>query len=239
MEKPDVIARNPDNMPSLRAINDKVVSCRRCPRLVEYTRQVGQVKVKRHASEQYWARPLPSFGDPAARLLIVGLAPAAHGGNRTGRMFTGDSSGDWVAKALCETGFANIPTSRSSDDGFALRDAYITAAVRCAPPANKPLPSEIAACSDYLAAELDLLQHVRVIVALGRIAFDAYCKVAGLRGLRFSHASEFALSESDRNGRRQVLISSYHPSRQNTNTGRLTWPMWVRIFQSARRIIEA
>lgn len=169
-------------MHELDRLNGRAVKCRKCPRLAEYIRRVGKEKVRRHAGEDYWAKPLPSWGDPNARLLIIGLAPAAHGGNRTGRMFTGDSSGDWLAKAMHEAGFAAMPESRARDDGQVLIDAYITAAVRCAPPDNKPLPSEIAACSQYLAAELQLLKNVKVVLALGRIAFDAYCRVAGLKG---------------------------------------------------------
>ncbi len=215
----------------LRQLNSKVMRCMLCPRLAQYVRQVGQEKVKRFADEEYWARPLPSWGDPNARLLIVGLAPAAHGGNRTGRMFTGDGSGDWLARAMHATGFASIPTSRSRDDGLTLDDAYITAAVRCAPPGNKPLPSELANCSQYLLAELKLLENVRVVLALGRIGFDAYCRAAGLKGLAFGHGARYEVSG-------KTLLASYHPSRQNTNTGKLTWQMWLRIFETVREIIS-
>jgi uracil-DNA glycosylase family 4 len=211
-------------------LNYKVIGCTRCPRLSKYIRQIGQEKVKRFAHEEYWARPLPSWGDPNARLLIVGLAPAAHGGNRTGRMFTGDGSGDWLARAMHETGFASMPTSRSKDDGLMLKDAYITAAIRCAPPDNKPLLSELANCSQYLVTELQILSNVKVIVMLGKIGFNAYCRAAGLRGLMFSHGSYY-----DINGK--VLLASYHPSRQNTNTGKLTWQMWFDIFKKARSIL--
>jgi len=214
----------------LRQLNSRVTRCTLCPRLSQYVRQVGQEKVKRFAGEKYWARPLPSWGDPNARLLIVGLAPAAHGGNRTGRMFTGDSSGDWLARAMHATGFANMPTSRSKDDGLALNDAYITAAVRCAPPDNKPLPSELANCSQYLLAEMKLLENVTVVLALGKIAFDAYCRAAGLKGLSFGHGARFEVGG-------KILLSSYHPSRQNTNTGKLTWEMWFRIFETVRSMI--
>lgn len=216
----------------LRQINDKVISCRLCLRLSEYVARVGREKVRRHAHENYWARPLPSFGDPAAKLLLVGLAPAAHGGNRTGRMFTGDGSGDWVARALHVTGFANMATSTSKDDGLVLRQAYITAAVRCAPPDNKPLPQEMAACAQYLSAELEVLSQVRVILALGKIGFDSYCKAAGLKGLKFSHGARYDLSPE------KTLVASYHPSRQNTNTGKLTWTMWLAVFQLARNLID-
>lgn len=213
----------------LRLLNDKVVDCRKCPRLAEYIREVGRTKIRRFGNEEYWAKPLPSFGDPNARLLIVGLAPAAHGGNRTGRMFTGDSSGDWLARAMYETGFASVPFSRSKDDGLVLNDAYITAAVRCAPPGNKPLPAELARCSDYLSAELRILSNVRVVLALGRIVFDAYCRAAKIK-LEFGHGRQY-----DAAGR--ILLASYHPSRQNTNTGRLTWRMWMDVFKAARSIL--
>ena len=214
----------------LHRLNYKVIGCTRCPRLSQYIRHIGQEKVKRFAREEYWARPLPSWGDPNARLLIVGLAPAAHGGNRTGRMFTGDGSGDWLARAMYESGFANMPTSRSKDDGLVLKDAYITAAIRCAPPDNKPLPTELANCSQYLIAELQILDNIKVIVMLGKIGFDAYCRAAGLRRLRFSHGASY-----DINGK--MLLASYHPSRQNTNTGKLTWQMWLDIFKRARSIL--
>ncbi len=218
----------PDELDRLNAL---VVKCKKCPRLAAYIRNVGREKVKRFASEKYWAKPLPSWGDPKARLLIVGLAPAAHGGNRTGRMFTGDSSGDWLARAMHENGFANKPSSVARDDGLVLRDAYITAAVRCAPPDNKPLPSELASCSKYLEAEIETLKNVQVVLALGKIAFDAYCRVAGAKGLVFSHGARFEAA-----GR--VLLASYHPSRQNTNTGRLTWEMWSEMFKTARSILR-
>ena len=211
-------------------LNEQVSKCALCPRLTQYIRKVGHERVKRFADEEYWARPLPSWGDPHARLLIVGLAPAAHGGNRTGRMFTGDSSGDWLAKAMHETGFASMPASRSRDDGLVLKDAYITAAVRCAPPGNKPLPSELLNCSRYLVSELRLLDNVRVVLALGKIGFDAYCRATGAKGLAFGHGARYHASG-------KVLLASYHPSRQNTNTGRLTWQMWLQIFKTARTIL--
>jgi len=214
----------------LEWLNYKVIGCTRCPRLSQYIRQIGQEKVKRFISEEYWARPLPSWGDPNARLLIVGLAPAAHGGNRTGRMFTGDGSGDWLARAMYESGFANMPTSRSKDDGLVLKDAYITAAIRCAPPDNKPLTIELMNCSQYLVSELKILKDIKVILMLGKVGFDAYCRAAGLRKLRFSHGASYEI-----NGK--MLLASYHPSRQNTNTGKLTWHMWFDIFKKARSIL--
>jgi uracil-DNA glycosylase len=214
----------------LHWINHRVIGCTRCPRLSQYIKQIGQEKVKRFISEEYWARPLPSWGDPNAQLLIVGLAPAAHGGNRTGRMFTGDGSGDWLARAMYQSGFANMPTSRSKDDGLVLKDAYITAAIRCAPPDNKPLTIELMNCSQYLVSELQILKNIKVILMLGKIGFDAYCRAAGLRKLRFSHGASYEI-----NGK--MLLASYHPSRQNTNTGKLTWQMWFDIFKKARSIL--
>lgn len=214
----------------LQLLNDSIINCKRCPRLAEYIAKVSQTKVRRFKDDEYWAKPLPSFGDPNARLLVVGLAPAAHGGNRTGRMFTGDSSGDWLAKAMFEAGFASVPYSRSKDDGLVLHDAYITAAARCAPPSNKPLPSEIASCSEYLAAELELLSNVKVVLALGRIAFDAYCKAAKTGRLEFGHGKIY-------NAAGKSLLASYHPSRQNTNTGRLTWQMWADVFRTAKKML--
>jgi uracil-DNA glycosylase len=214
----------------LHWLNLKVIGCTQCPRLSYYIRQIGQEKVKRFAGEKYWARPLPSWGDPNARLLIVGLAPAAHGGNRTGRMFTGDGSGEWLAKAMYESGFANMPTSRSRDDGLVLKDAYITAAIRCAPPHNKPVSTELANCAQYLVTELQILDNIKVIVMLGKIGFDAYCRAAGLTRLKFSHGASYNI-----NGK--VLLASYHPSRQNTNTGKLTWQMWCDIFKKVRSIL--
>ncbi|MGI0024016.1 MAG: uracil-DNA glycosylase [Nitrososphaera sp.] len=214
-------------------LNSKVTRCTLCPRLSKYVRQVGEKKIKRFARDDYWAKPVPSWGDPRARLLILGLAPAAHGGNRTGRMFTGDGSGDWLARAMHETGFANIPTSISKDDGLVLDDAYVTAAVRCAPPGNKPLPSELSNCSRYLLAELRLLKNVRVVLALGRIAFEAYCRAANLKGLAFAHGSRHDIGDG------RILLASYHPSRQNTNTGKLTWQMWLDIFRVARSLTQS
>lgn len=214
----------------LHWINHKVIECTRCPRLSQYIKQIGQEKVRRFISEKYWARPLPSWGDPNARLLIVGLAPAAHGGNRTGRMFTGDGSGDWLARVMYESGFANIPTSRSKDDGFVFKDAYITAAIRCAPPDNKPLTIELMNCSQYLVSELQILKNIKVILMLGKIGFDAYCRAAGFRKLRFSHGASYEIND-------KILLASYHPSRQNTNTGKLTWQMWSDIFKKARSIL--
>jgi len=196
--------------------------------------------VRRFRDEEYWGRPIPGFGDPNARLLVVGLAPAAHGGNRTGRVFTGDSSGDWLYEALHRFGFANQPHSVSRDDGLELTDCYINAAVRCAPPANRPLPIELTRCRDaWLATELELLRAVTVVVTLGRIALDAWITAAGWRAVlpakerpQFGHGKESRLPDG------RLVIASFHPSRQNTNTGKLTRPMWHSVFRRAREAIE-
>lgn len=218
----------------LSEINTKVTKCTMCPRLSDNIKLVTINKPKRFRNENYWARPVPSFGDVNARLLIIGLAPAAHGGNRTGRMFTGDGSGDWVAKALFLTGFASSSVSLCKNDGFVLKEAYITAVVRCAPPHNRPTSSEISNCSPYLRSELNILDRTtKVIVTLGRIAFQTYCKLNCLTGIEFHHGGEFHINGD------KTLLSSYHPSRQNTNTGRLTWRMWIQIFETARTIIDS
>jgi uracil-DNA glycosylase family 4 len=224
----------------LRVLNNEIVACRRCPRLVEYREQVARTKRRAYMDWEYWGRPVPGFGDPHARLLLIGLAPAAHGGNRTGRIFTGDSSGDFLYRALYEAGFASQPTSVSRDDGMTLRDAYISAAVRCAPPANKPTPDEIRNCRPYLERELDLLKDLRVVVALGRLAFDVYLailrsegKIAQRSAFRFAHGSEHTTAPGQ-----PMLIGSYHPSQQNTFTGRLTPAMMRSVFLKARRRID-
>jgi uracil-DNA glycosylase family 4 len=204
---------------------------------VDYVSKVSENKVRRFRDWCYWGRPLPGFGDPDARLLVIGLAPAAHGGNRTGRMFTGDSSGDWLIKALYETGFANQPTSVSKDDGLELKSAYITAAVRCAPPKNRPLADEIRNCSEYLLEELQLLDKVGIALTLGRIAFDTYTRYALPREIkprpRFAHGGLYDFYGLP------SLMASYHPSRQNTQTGRLTWRMWKSIFEQIERELGA
>lgn len=212
-------------------LNKKITKCRKCPRLVEYISQVSTKKTKRFSSEQYWGKPLPSFGDINARLLIVGLAPAAHGGNRTGRMFTGDSSGDWLAKALYEFGFANKPTSLNIQDGYRLIDTYITASLHCAPPQNKPLKEELENCSVYLKEELSIMNNVKVIICLGKIAFDSCLKILKIRGFKFSHGNIIRYEN-------KTIISSYHPSKQNTQTGRLKWNKWSEIFSQAKEILE-
>jgi uracil-DNA glycosylase family 4 len=220
-------------MDSLEALTAEVVACRKCPRLVEWREAVAREKRAAFRDWDYWGRPVPGFGDPAARLLVVGLAPAAHGGNRTGRIFTGDRSGDWLFAALFRAGFANQPQSVSRDDGLSLRGAYVAASVRCAPPGNKPLPSERDNCLPYLEREMALLAGVRVIVCLGSFAFDAVARLTGLRGRpRFGHGVEVALPDG------RTLICSFHPSQQNTFTGKLTQPMFDSVFGRARAIID-
>jgi uracil-DNA glycosylase family 4 len=216
---------------SLAAVTAEIVDCFACPRLVAWREQVAVEKVARYRDWEYWGRPIPGFGDPAARLLIVGLAPAAHGGNRTGRVFTGDRSGDWLYGALYRAGYANQPTSVSLDDGLRLDGAYIAAAVRCAPPANKPTPDERDRCVPYLVRELALLTELRVIVVLGQFAYDVVARMLGVRPRpRFGHGAEVALA----NG--VVLLCSYHPSQQNTFTGTLTEPMFDAVFTRAREL---
>jgi uracil-DNA glycosylase family 4 len=216
-----------------------IIACRLCPRLVEYREQVARTKVRRFRDWEYWGKPVPSLGERSARLLIVGLAPAAHGGNRTGRVFTGDRSGDWLYRALHRFGFCNQPISTDRNDGLHLQDSYITAAVHCAPPDNKPLPEEYAACRPYLLEELQWFTQVRVVVALGMIAFKSYMaarKAAGLDIPRplpaFGHGASFMLAE------KTTLICSYHPSQQNTQTGKLTELMFDAVFRQAREIID-
>jgi len=224
---------------SLERLQAQIVKCRKCPRLVAWREEVARKKVRRYRDEEYWGKPIPGFGDPRARLLLVGLAPAAHGGNRTGRIFTGDRSGDWLYGALYAFGFANQPTSRHRDDGLELKDAYVTAAVRCAPPANKPAREEMDACRPYLVRELGLLRRVRVVVALGKIAFDTYLRVRRELGLevprplpQFGHGKTYRMPEG------VTVIASYHPSQQNTQTGRLTRAMFHAVFRKARRLLE-
>jgi uracil-DNA glycosylase family 4 len=225
-------------MNALQVLQADVVACRRCPRLVAHRERVAREKVRRYRDEEYWGRPIPSLGNRSARLLVVGLAPAAHGGNRTGRIFTGDRSGDFLYRALHRSGFANQPWSRHRGDGLTLRDCYITAAVRCAPPENKPTPQELATCQGYLVEEIHLLHRARVIVTLGRIAFEAFLKAWIRAGRaaptprpRFAHGAMAELPGGVR------LLASYHPSRQNTQTGRLTAAMFQRIFSRAQQAL--
>jgi len=215
----------------LAALEADIVRCRRCPRLVAWRESAAAAARGAFASQPYWARPVPGFGDPQARLVVVGLAPAAHGGNRTGRVFTGDRSGDWLFGALWRAGYANQPTSVARGDGLELKGAWVGAAVRCAPPANRPTPIERDTCLPYLARELELLHETVVIVALGGFACDAVARLFGVRPRpRFAHLAEHALPAG------RTLLCSYHPSQQNTFTGRLTEPMFDAVFARARAL---
>lgn len=222
----------------LADVHAAIVACERCPRLRTYCARVAAEKKYAHRADTYWGRPVPGFGDAEARLLLIGLAPAAHGANRTGRMFTGDGSGDFLMSALQRTGFANIPTSQRRDDGLTLTDAYILSAVRCAPPDNKPLPEEIARCLVHLEAELAQLSKVQAVVALGKIGFDAWLQMLKRRGVTIAPRPQFAhgaVVEFEPPLPR--LIGCYHPSRQNTNTGRLTPQMMERVFRKAKGLL--
>jgi uracil-DNA glycosylase family 4 len=221
----------------LTVLNREVVGCTRCPRLVAYREEVAREKRRAYREWEYWGKPVPGFGDPDARVLVMGLAPGAHGSNRTGRPFTGDASGKFMYPVLYETGFANQPTATDRDDGLKLKDLYITAAVRCAPPDNKPLPQELAECSIFLDRELAGLEKVKVVVALGRIGFDAYLNNLKRRDLLpsrqpylFKHGAHYQMPDG------KVLLASYHPSNQNTATGKLTREMFVKIFKQAARL---
>jgi len=223
---------------TLHALEDVVTSCHRCPRLVAWREKVARERRASFARDHYWGRPVPGFGDPKARLLVVGLAPAAHGANRTGRMFTGDRSGDWLYRALYRVGFANQAESVGRGDGLRLTDAYISAAVRCAPPANKPTPAEREACRPFLETEMELLPRVRVLVALGRFAFDQLWRILGHRGeslprprTPFAHGAEITI------GSGLTLLASYHPSQQNTFTGTLTEEMFDAVWARVRGIL--
>ena len=226
----------------LGLLNETIVNCVKCPRLVHHREETARVKRRMYRNEEYWGRPLTGYGDVSARLLLVGLAPAARGGNRTGRMFTGDRSGDWLYGTLHKFGFANQPTSQHRDDGLRLIDAYVTAAVRCAPPDNKPSREEMITCRPYLETELRELSSVKVVVPLGKIAFDSYLRARReVKGdsepdvrprPRFGHGETHTFPDGT------VLLSSYHPSQQNTLTGRLTAEMFEDIFAAARRMID-
>jgi uracil-DNA glycosylase family 4 len=220
----------------LTLLNEEVITCRRCARLVIYREQIARDKRRAYRDWEYWGKPVPGFGDPNASVLILGLAPGAHGSNRTGRPFTGDASGYFMYPVLHRTGFASQPNGTHRDDGLILRDAYITAAVRCAPPANKPLPEELATCATFLDRELACLQNLRIVVALGRIGFDAYLNYLKRRGMIhnkaayvFAHGAEYKLPDG------KILVVSYHPSNQNTQTGKLTEEMFTAVF---RRVAE-
>jgi len=228
----------------LTILNREVVACTRCPRLVAYREKVAREKRRAYRDWDYWGKPVPGFGDPHARVLVMGLAPGAHGSNRTGRPFTGDASGNFMYPVLYETGFANQPNAADRNDGLKLKDLYITAAVRCAPPDNKPLPQELANCSHFLDRELAGLTNVKVVVALGKIGFDAYLnhvRRAGLfeRGTQFNkkfyvfkHGASYRMPDG------KVLLASYHPSNQNTQTGKLTRKMFVEIFKQAAKLAD-
>jgi len=219
---------------SLARLTAEIVACRKCPRLVAWREEVGRVKRAAFRDWTYWAKPVPGFGDPDAGVLVVGLAPAAHGGNRTGRIFTGDQSGDWLYRSLYRAGFASQPTSVSRDDGLTLRGAYVAAAVRCAPPANRPSVQERDNCLPYLAREIGLLKRIRVFVCLGAFAYDCLSRVIGLRRRpSFRHGLEVTLADG------RVVLCSFHPSQQNTFTGRLTQPMFDAVFARARQLTEA
>lgn len=223
----------------LAELNREVIACTRCPRLVEYRQKIAREKRRAYLDCEYWGKPVPGFGDPQARVLVLGLAPGAHGSNRTGRMFTGDSSGRFMYPVLYEAGFANQPEATDRNDGLALNDLYITAAVRCAPPDNKPLPEELANCAAYLDRELLGLKNVKVIVALGKIGFDTYLNLLKRQGLLeskksyvFGHGARYKMPDG------KTLLASYHPSNQNTQTGKLTRSMFARIFKQARRLAD-
>jgi uracil-DNA glycosylase family 4 len=223
----------------LAQLNREVIACTRCPRLVAYRERVAREKRRAYHDWEYWGKPVPGFGDPNARVLVLGLAPGAHGSNRTGRPFTGDASGNFMYPVLCETGFANQANATHRDDGLKLKDLYITAAVRCAPPDNKPLPQELANCASYLDREVDGLKNLRVVVALGRIGFDAYLNHLKRRGCLgskkpyvFKHGARYEMLDG------KILLASYHPSNQNTQTGKLTRQMLVRIFKEAAQLAD-
>ena len=230
------------NSAELGLLNETILNCVKCPRLVHHREETARVKRRMYRNEDYWGRPLTGYGDVDARLLLVGLAPAAHGGNRTGRMFTGDRSGDWLYGTLHKFGFANQPTSQHRDDGLRLIDAYVTAAVRCAPPDNKPSRDEMLTCRPYLETELRMLADVKVVVPLGKIAFDSYLRTRReVKGdaepavkprPKFGHGETYTFPDGT------VLLSSYHPSQQNTLTGRLTTEMFDGIFAAARSMID-
>jgi len=247
MRGSSVLARGAKLPTALAALQGEIVDCRRCPRLVEYRERIGSEKRRAYVECTYWARPVPGFGDPLARVLVLGLAPGAHGSNRTGRPFTGDASGNFMYPVLHRVGFASQPNSGSRDDGLTLRDLWITAAVRCAPPDNKPLPCELANCATFTDRELALLPNVRVVVALGKFAFDAYLDVLCRSGVlarrssadagvpprsayRFAHAAEYRMPDG------VTLLASYHPSNQNTATGKLTAQMFEAVFVRARQL---
>lgn len=214
----------------LDTLRERILACRKCPRLSEYTTEVARTKVRRFRDQPYHGGPVPGFGDVHARLLIVGLAPGAHGANRTGRMFTGDASGDWLMKVLHKHGFASIPTSNSADDGLLLYDTYIAAAARCAPPKNRPTAAELRNCLPYLSQEFEILQNIQIVLCLGLVAYQAVCKILNIPRGVFGHC---ILSHHNQ----LHILTSYHPSKQNTQTGRLTWNQWNDVFVCARSLL--
>jgi uracil-DNA glycosylase len=227
------------SLAALPQLQSEIIQCSLCPRLVAHREEIGSVRRRAYREQEYWSKPVPGFGDPAARLLIVGLAPGAHGANRTGRMFTGDRSGDFLYRALYETGFANQPASVSSQDGLILRDAYIASPVRCVPPDNKPTLEEIHTCRPFLERELALLNRVKLVVVLGGIALHAYlailqdrCQIKARSNFRFGHGATFVTHAGG-----PLVLASYHPSQQNTSTGRLTAEMLASVFHQARRLL--
>ncbi len=229
----------PETPPQLCVLNEEIIACRQCPRLVKYREKVAREKRRAYRECEYWGRPVPGFGDAQAQLLILGLAPAAHGGNRTGRMFTGDRSGDFLYAALHKTGFANQPTSLHREDGLQLKNAYITATCRCAPPENKPLPREVSNCRGYLEREIEILKP-RAILALGKIAWDGYLEILKRRGViasralyKFAHGAEAEVAPGT-----PRLFGVYHPSQQNTQTGRVTPAMYASVLCRIRRFLE-
>lgn len=240
--------------PTFEILNRRVIACRKCARLVRYRERVARQKRRMYREQEYWGRPIPGFGDPNSELLVLGLAPAAHGGNRTGRIFTGDRSGDFLFAALYRAGFANQPESRSRDDGLRLKNCYIAASVRCCPPANKPTPQEQANCRPYLEEELRLLTRLRAVLALGRLAHDTllrllkdYGEIESLVDYPFAHGASYELPYATRKGGRKArpykaatirLVDSYHPSQRNTQTGRLTPAMFKRVLRSVDRYLH-
>ena len=223
------------SLASLPALADAIMACDRCPRLRAHCSEIARVRKRAHAAEEYWGRPVPSLGDPRARLLVIGLAPAAHGANRTGQLFTGDASGSWLYEALHRYGFSNRPNALRRDDGLVLTDCWITAAAHCAPPQNRPAPAELAQCRPYLEAELALLPRVEIVLALGRVSWEAWLRASGWWARlaprerpAFGHGVETVMPDGT------VLVTSFHPSRQNTNTGRLTRGMWYGVFERVR-----
>jgi uracil-DNA glycosylase family 4 len=228
-----------DFAPSLAVLNERIVNCERCKRLREYCAEVARVKRRAYQNQTYWGRPVPAFGDPKARVMALGLAPGAHGSNRTGRPFTGDGSGDFLYPVLYETGFASQPKAVSRDDGMKLYGLLITSVVRCAPPGNKPMPNELRSCSSWLDEEIALLRNLRVVVCLGKIAFDGFLshqlragRIEARSGFQFGHGAEYAMPGG------LTLLASYHPSLQNTNTGKLTKAMFLDIFRRARELAD-